>query len=117
MASTNSMLATKKIVMPLLFLILLAIGCSKAKQVHDGGTNAVTWVSVGRIRTSDFNRRNAIFDFFTSNNIPSYPEGWPTCEVMVPKEDFEQVHVILRTTRPPGIDFVSIWDKEQQTTN
>ena len=118
MNSKHNAPVTKKIavLLPIIFLIVIA-SCSKRNEIRSGSADTNIWVSVGQIHTEDLDRRLVVFGFFTSNNIPSYPEGWPTCEVMVPKQDFDRVRTILSVTHPSGTDFVSIWDEPKKDAN
>ena len=92
-------------------LCWIAFGCSCKNQVSNRKSNPTNWVSIGTINTPDTARRLVVFDFFTSNYVPSYPEGYPNCKVMVREQDVEKVRAILKTNNPPGSDFTSVWAK------
>jgi hypothetical protein len=90
--------------------VWLCCGCSKKEVISSVEADSNAWVSIGVVNTYDIQKRLPVFEFFISNHIASYPEGYPNCKVMVRTQDVELAKHILMTNRPPGTNFESIWD-------
>lgn len=74
-------------------------------------TNQIGLVSIGLLNSADEQDSEGIVRFFRSNGIFCTIEGTVVYDVLVRRVDVEHVHILLRTNRPVGISFRSIWDE------
>jgi len=104
-----SLWRTTQFTFSILSCIWFCYGCGK-ENLQTKREAECKWVSIGVVNDYDIQVRQPIFDFFVSNHVACYPEGYPACKIMIPSQDVERVHAMLRTNHPPGGNFKSVWD-------